>query len=112
MAKTISGASIANILEGEKLIVTGAKEKREYVDGQATGKIEAARVEAVGQNVGGIHVDLVPFAEDKLQRAQGLFGKIIVLDDLLNVSEAKIGIYHENLNITITAADIKAPGKG
>lgn len=109
MAKTISGANIAHILDGEKLIITGAREKREYVDGQATGRIEAVRVEAVGQNVGSIHVDLVPFSEDKLQRALALFGQVITLSSLVDVSDAKIGIYHESLNITVIAADIKAP---
>lgn len=111
MARVLKGVNFAQGLKDEKLIVTGAKEKREYKDGQATGQTESARVEVVGQNAGNVHVDLVPYTEDKLSRAQALFGQVITLENLVSISDAKISIYNDQLNVTVTAADIKAPGK-
>lgn len=111
MAKVLNGAGFAQGLQGEKLIITGSKARNEYQNNQPTGKIESARVEIVGQNVGNVHVDLVPYTEDKLSRAQALSGQVITLENLVSISDAKISIYNDQLNVTVTATDIKAPGK-
>ena len=94
--------------DGQKFIVTGVKPKKLYdAEGKPTSANEAVRVTAVSRESGEIQIDLVPYADDKLERMTALFGVPFTVNDLTGVTDCKIYVFNGSLRVTITAVDLE-----
>lgn len=106
MAKGLNNPKFIAGFEDEKFIVENAKGKPIYIDGKPTGQMEAVRVKLNSKTTGEINLDLKPYSEEKLAKADEAFGEKITVDNLINVSGFKTAAVENKFYVTITAEDI------
>lgn len=96
-------SALSAIIDNQKqLVCLGADEKKLFVDGKATDKIDSVVLKAVGETLGEVQIVFQPQdgLVDQLNRKVP-FGSPFLLSNIGDVADVRIGIYNNNLTIKI-----------
>ena len=106
MARGLNNPKFIAGLEDDKLIIGEVTAKTVYVDGKPTDQKEAVRIKMKSKALGDINLDLKPFSESKMKKADDAFGEKITVDNIINVSGFKTAVVENKFYVTIPAEDI------